>query len=59
MKVHQGMTTCPRCEKVCCTVKDLRKHMENVHSMTQAEVRDIVPTKQKYAAPLYYHRAAQ
>ena len=46
-KVHQGMTKCPRCEKVCCTVKDLRKHLENVHSMTQEEVRGIVPTKPK------------
>ena len=59
MKVHQGMTTCPRCEKVCCTVKDLRKHMECVHSMTQEEVRSLVPTKPKFYSHMPYYPANQ
>ena len=55
MKVHQGLTTCPRCGKVCCTVQDLRKHMRMAHKMTQAQVWDAVPTMSKFFQGPVFH----
>ena len=59
MKVHLGMTTCPRCQKVFGTVNVMRRHQMQVHSMSHEQVRGIVPTRPKWPAMQDYMRGGQ
>ncbi|XP_037072229.1 zinc finger protein 710-like [Pollicipes pollicipes] len=45
LKKHQGLTTCPVCNKVCSMVHNLRQHMRTVHRMSPEEVHARIPTR--------------
>ncbi|XP_043240004.1 protein bric-a-brac 1-like isoform X6 [Amphibalanus amphitrite] len=59
MKVHMGLTACPKCDKVFGTVKDLRRHLEHVHALSLDQVRSIVPTKPRNQPQMYYYPTDQ
>ena len=46
-KMHAGLTTCALCGKVASKVEHLRRHLENVHKLTQEDIRSIVPTRHR------------
>ena len=48
--MHAGLTTCPLCGKVASKVEHLRRHLENVHKLTQEDIRSIVPTRPRNRA---------
>ncbi|XP_037084186.1 transcriptional repressor scratch 1-like [Pollicipes pollicipes] len=50
-KMHAGLTTCVLCGKVSSKVEHLRRHLENVHKLSQEDIRSIVPTRNRARYP--------
>ncbi|XP_037072218.1 zinc finger protein 586-like [Pollicipes pollicipes] len=44
-KVHEGVTRCTLCGRVCSKVAHLRTHLHRVHKLSGPEVRRLVPTR--------------